>query len=158
MSEAPPTADAIRFRATIQLAGKTATGIEVPPEIVTALGPSRRPKVHATIAGYTYRSSVASMRGRFMLPVSAAVRDGAGVAAGDEVDVELALDTEPRAVTLPPDFADALDRDAAAARCFDGLSYSHKQRHVLAIDAAKAPETRRRRIAKAVASLREERG
>jgi hypothetical protein len=158
MSDAPSTGDPIRFRATIQLGGKTATGIEVPPEIVGALGPSKRPKVHATIAGYTYRSSVATMSGRFMLPVSAAVRDSAGVAAGDEVEVELALDTEPREVTLPPDFADALQRDAAAARCFVGLSYSNKQRHVLAIEAAKAPETRLRRIAKAVSSLREGRG
>jgi uncharacterized protein YdeI (YjbR/CyaY-like superfamily) len=98
------------------------------------------------------------MGGRFMLPVSAAVRHSAGVAAGDEVDVGLALDTEPREVTLPPDFADTLHRDAAATRFFDGLSYSHKQRHVLAIEAAKAPETRQRRIAKAVTSLRDGRG
>jgi uncharacterized protein YdeI (YjbR/CyaY-like superfamily) len=60
------------FRATIELAGKTATGVEVPDECVTALGSSRRPAVHATIAGYTYRSSVASMRGRFMLPIGEA--------------------------------------------------------------------------------------
>jgi Domain of unknown function (DUF1905)/Bacteriocin-protection, YdeI or OmpD-Associated len=157
MSEAPATGGAIRFRATVQLGGKTATGIEVPPELVRALGPSRRPPVRATIAGYTYRSSVASMRGRFMLPVSAAVRQGAGVAAGDEVDVELALDTEPREVTLPPDFASVLHGDARATRFFDGLSYSNKQRHVLAIESAKTPETRRRRTAKAVAALREER-
>jgi hypothetical protein len=158
MSEARATGDAIRFRAVIQLGGKTATGIEVPPEVVVGLGPSKRPAVRATIAGYTYRTSVATMRGRFMLPVSAAVRERAGVGAGDEVDVELTLDTEPREVTLPPDFADALHRDSAATRFFDGLSYSNKQRHVLAIEAAKAAETRQRRIAKAVVALREGRG
>lgn len=155
MSEASTTRGAVQFRATSQLGGKTATGIEVPPEIVSALGPSKRPPVRGTLAGYAYRTSVASMRGRFMLPVSAAVRQSAGVAAGDEVDIELALDTEPREVTLPPDFADALHRDAEATRFFDGLSYSNKLRHVLAFEAAKTAETRQRRIARAVNSLRE---
>ncbi|HZD38758.1 MAG TPA: DUF1905 domain-containing protein, partial [Actinomycetes bacterium] len=82
----------MRFRATIELSGKTATGIEVPEEVVAGLGNSRRPAVRATISGYTYRSSVGSMGGRFLLPISAEVRDRAGVAAGDEVDVDLELD------------------------------------------------------------------
>ena len=112
MNHAPTT---VAFRATVQLGGKTATGIEVPDDVVAALGSSRRPAVRATITGYTYRSSVASMRGRFMLPVSAAVREAAGVAAGDEVDVELELDTEPRIVAVPPDFAAALAGDDEAA-------------------------------------------
>ena len=90
-----------------------------------------------------------------MLGVSAEVRERAGVAAGDEVDVELELDTEPREVTVPPDFADALDRDADAKRFFDGLSFSHKQRYVLSIEGAKTAETRQRRIAKAISALRE---
>jgi hypothetical protein len=153
MNHAPTTA---AFRATIQLGGKTATGIEVPEDAVAALGSSRRPAVRATIAGYTYRTSVARMLapGPFMLPVSAAVREAANVAAGDEVDVELELDTEPRVVTVPEDFAAALSLDAEAGRVFEGLAYSHKQRHVLAIEGAKTDETRRRRIAKAVETLR----
>jgi hypothetical protein len=151
MNHAPTT---VAFRATIQLGGKTATGIEVPDDVVTALGPSRRPAVRVTIAGYTYRTSVASMRGRFMLPISAAVREAAQVAAGDEVDVELELDTEPRVVDVPPDFAEALSHDAEAGRAFEALAYSHKQRHVLAIEGAKTDETRQRRIAKSVESLR----
>jgi len=151
MNHAPTTA---AFRATIQLGGKTATGIEVPDDVVAALGSSRRPPVRATIAGYTYRTSVASMCGRFMLPVSAAVRDAAGVAGGDEVDVELELDTEPRVVEVPEDFAQALTGDAEAGRTFEGLAYSHKLRHVLAIEGAKTDATRQRRIAKAVEMLR----
>jgi hypothetical protein len=145
----------MRFRASIQSSGKSATGIEVPKEVVSALGPSKRPAVHATINGYTYRSSVASMGGRFMLPVSAEVRERAGVAAGDEVDVDLELDTAPREVTVPPDLADALGRDAGAKRFFDGLNYSNKRRLVLAVEGAKTAETRQRRIAKTVDSLRE---
>lgn len=145
----------MRFHAVIQLGGKTATGIRVPPEVVASLGASKRPAVCVTINGYTYRSTVAPMGGEFMLPVSAEVREGAGVAAGDEVDVDLELDTAPREVSVPPDFAEALDGDAEARRFFEGLSYSNKRRLVLSIEEAKTTETRQRRIAKAVGELHE---
>jgi Bacteriocin-protection, YdeI or OmpD-Associated/Domain of unknown function (DUF1905) len=145
----------MKFRATIELAGKTATGIEVPAAVVANLGSTKKPAVKVTIKGHTYRSTVASMGGRFMLPISAQVREAAGVAARDKVDVELELDTAPREVTVPPDFARALARDAAARPFFEGLSFSNKQRIVISIEAAKTPETRERRIAKAVSGLRE---
>ncbi|TME89401.1 MAG: DUF1905 domain-containing protein [Chloroflexi bacterium] len=145
----------MKFRATIELAGKTATGIEVPAAVVTKLGSSKKPAVRVTIKGYTYRSTVASMGGRFMLPISAEVREAAGVAARDKVDVDVELDMAPREVTVPPDFSRALTRDPAAKRLFEGLSFSNKQRIVIAIASAKTPETRERRIAKAVTSLRE---
>jgi hypothetical protein len=145
----------MRFRATIQLSGKTATGIQVPDEVVEGLGKSRRPAVSVTFNGYTYRTTVAPMGGQFMLPVSAEVREGAGVAAGDEVDVDVELDTRPREVVVPPDFLEALDGDVDARRFFDGLSYSNKQRFVLSFEEAKSPETRQRRIARAVGMLRE---
>ncbi|MGH8774712.1 MAG: YdeI/OmpD-associated family protein [Jiangellaceae bacterium] len=102
-----------------------------------------------------YRNSVAVMGGEFMLGVSAEHREGAGVAAGDEVDVDLELDTEPREVTVPPDFAEALDGDADARRHFDGLSYSNQLRHVLTIEGSKTAETQQRRIANAVGMFRE---
>ncbi len=149
---------ATRFRATIELAGKTATGIRVPPEVVAGLGSHKQPPVRVTIRGHTYRTTVAVRGGVFKLPVSAENRASAGVAAGDEVDVDIELDTEPRELIVPSDFTDALDRDDAARRSFDGLSYSRRQRHVLSIEGAKTPETRQRRISKAVAVLREGRG
>ena len=145
----------MKFRATVELAGKTATGIEVPAAVVAKLGSSKKPAVSVTIKGYTYRSTVASMGGRFMLPISAQVREAAGVAARDKVEVDVELDTAPREVTVPDDFSRALTRDAAARRFFDGLSFSNKQRIVIAIEAARTPETRERRILKAVSSLRE---
>ena len=144
----------MRFRATVELGGKTATGIRVPAEVVARLGPSKRPAVRVTINGHTYRSTVAPLGGAHMLPVSAEIRERAGVAAGDEVEVDIDLDTEPREVTVPPDFAAALDRDADARRAFDGLSYSNKRRYVLSIEEAKTEETRQRRIAKAIDTLR----
>jgi Bacteriocin-protection, YdeI or OmpD-Associated/Domain of unknown function (DUF1905) len=145
----------MRFRATIQGSGKTATGIPVPDEVVAVLGTSKRPAVRVTIAGHTYRSTVARMGGAFMLPLSAQNRAAAGVAAGDEVDVDVEVDTRPREVTVPPDFADALDADADARRFFDTLSYSEKRWHVLSIEGAKTADTRQRRIAKSVGMLRE---
>jgi hypothetical protein len=145
----------MKFRATIELAGKTATGIEVPATVVSKLGSSKKPAVRVTIKGYTYRSTVATMGGRFMLPISAQVREAAGVAARDKVDVEVELDTAPREVTVPADFTRALKREPSAKRFFEGLSFSNKQRIVIAIEAAKTPETRQRRIAKSVSSLGE---
>jgi hypothetical protein len=147
--------DLVRFHSVIRLGGKTATGIPVPEEVVEGLGRGKRPPVRVTINGYTYRTTVAVRGGEFMLPISTENREGAGVAAGDEVDVDVELDAEPREVSVPQDFAEALDRDAEARRFFEGLSYSNKQRYVLPIEQAKAAETRRRRIAKAVSELRE---
>jgi hypothetical protein len=145
----------MKFVATIEGAGKTAAGIHVPDAVVAALGPSRKPAVNATINGYTYRSSVATVGGRFMLGVSAQVREAAGVAAGDRVEVELTLDTEPREVEVPADLAEALRRDPLAQATFDKLSYSNKRRLVTPIVAAKAEETRERGIARTVARLHE---
>lgn len=143
----------MKFRSTVESGGKTATGIQVPAQVVEGLGSGKRPRVRVTINGYSYRSTVAPMGGVFMLPVSAEVRERAGVAAGDTVEVELQLDTELREVTAPADFAAALDSDADAKQFFDGLSYSNKQRLILSIEGAKTSETRQRRIASTVSKL-----
>lgn len=137
------------------LAGKTATGFEVPPEVVESLGAGKRPPVRVTINGYTYRSTVAVMGGRFMVGVAAEHRPAAGVAAGDEVDIDLELDVELREVSVPADFAEALDGEPEVRRRFDAFSYSNRRRLVLSVEDAKTAETRRRRIVKAVESLRE---
>ena len=145
----------MRFHSVVQLGGKTATGIPVPEEVVTSLGSSKRPPVRVTINGHTYRSTLASRGGQFMLPISAENRASAGVAAGDEVEVDIELDTEPREVTMPPDLTEALEREVETKRYFEGLSYSQRQRYVLPIEQAKTAETRQRRIGKALSMLRE---
>jgi hypothetical protein len=145
----------MRFHATLQLGGKTATGIVVPSEVVESLGAGRKPPVRVTIAGHTYRSTIASRGDRYLVGVSAENREAAGVAAGDELDVEIELDTEPREVSVPPDFAAALDAEPDARRFFDGLTASQKGGFVHPIEQAKKPETREKRIAKSVAMLRE---
>jgi bacteriocin resistance YdeI/OmpD-like protein/uncharacterized protein DUF1905 len=143
----------MRFRATIELGGKTATGIEVPAEVLAALGPGKRPSVRVTINGYSYPSTVGGMGGRSLIPVSAEVRGRAGVSAGDEVDVDVVADDSPRQVEVPADLSAALDRVPAAGAAFGRLSYSGQRRYVLAIEQAKAAETRQRRIDKTVAEL-----
>ncbi len=145
----------MRFRTTLLQGDKTATGIRVPDEVVEALGKGKRPPVKVTINGFTYRNTIAVFGGEYMVGVSAENRTGAGIAGGDEVDVDIELDTEPRVVTEPADFAAALDAEPNARRTFDGLSNSNKGWHVLQVEGAKTDETRQRRIAKSMEALRE---
>ena len=152
MSDEAPRAT---FRTTILGTGQTTAGIEVPEAAVEALGKGKRPPVVVTINGYTYRNTVAVMSGTYMIGVSNEHRAASGLKAGDEVDVELVLDTAPRTVELPTDFAAALDAEPGARETFDKLSPSNKGYHVSLIEGAKAADTRQRRIEKSIAALRE---
>jgi hypothetical protein len=143
----------MKFNTTIFLGGKTATGLRVPDEIVAGLGSGKRPAVRVTLNGYTYRSTIAPMGGEYLIPVSAEVRQNAGVAAGDEVEVDIELDTAPREVVVPPDFALALEQNPGARQAFAALSYSNQRRHLLSIEGAKTDDTRQRRIVKAISEL-----
>jgi hypothetical protein len=154
-SQAGEGSMSVRFRATILQTGKTTMGFEIPPAVVESLGAGRRPPVTVTINGYTYRNTVAVMGGAYMIGVSSEHRGPAGVSGGQEVDIDLALDTAPREVEVPSDLTAALDADPAARATFDKLSYSNKSWHVLQATGTKNPETRARRIEKSVAALRE---
>ncbi len=143
------------IRILIQGTGDTSAGVQLPDEVVEALGKGKKPPVKATINGYTWRSTVAVMGGEYWLGVSKDVRRQAGVEAGQEVDLTLELDTEERILEVPADFAAALDAEPEARRFFDSLSYSNRRRFTWSIDDAKTPETRQRRIEKSVAQLRE---
>ena len=141
------------FKTILLAAGKTATGIGIPAEIVEQLGAGKKPPVKVTINGYSYRNTVAVMGGAYMVGVSAEHRAGAGVKAGDEIEVSLVLDTEPRVAEVPEDLQQALAANPAAQRNFDALSYSNKQGILLPIKDAKTAETRQRRIDKTVQTL-----
>jgi len=140
------------FDTTILQIGNN-TGICVPEEIVERLGAGKKPPVTVTVNNYTYRNTIAVMGGKFMIGVSADIRNKTGIKGGDEVTVELELDNEPREVILPSDFKVALDENLNAKKFFEGLSYSNKQRYVLPIGQAKTEETRQRRIEKAIRNL-----
>ena len=143
----------MRFESTVELGGKTATGIPIPEAVIEALGSSKRPPVTITINGYTYRTTAVRMGGRFFVPLSAENREGAGVAAGDSIAVDIDPDTAPREVAMPDDLAAAMDEAARAA--YDVLSYTHRKEWVRWVEEAKKPETRATRIEKTVAGLRE---
>lgn len=142
------------FSAVLELSGRTATGLQVPEQVLAALGGGRRPPVRVTIGTYTYRTTVGSMDGRPMIPVSAEHRTAAGIEAGRTVTVGLDLDTEERTVDIPEDLAVALSDDPALVHAFDALSVSRRKALVLPIVQARGADTRRRRVLKAVDSLR----
>ena len=143
----------MRFESTVELGGKTATGIPIPDEVIEALGSGKRPPVAITVNGHTYRTTAVRMGGRFLVPLSAENREAAGVVAGEDITVDLEADTAPREVTLPDDLAAAMDDEARAA--YDGLSYTHRKEWVRWVEEAKKPETRTTRIEKTVTGLRE---
>src|SRR4051812_38235315 len=142
----------MEFRTTIELGGKTATGMQVPEPVVEKLGSGKRPAVVVTIGDYTYRTTVAPMGGAFYIPLAAEHREAAGLAAGQDVDVTIELDTAPREVALPDDLSSAMDD--AARTAFDGLAPSHKKEWVRWVEEAKKPETRTARIEKTVEGLK----
>lgn len=144
----------ITFTTTVQKDDKVnATGLRIPAEVITALGKGKKPPVTVTINGFTYRSTVAAYGDVFMLPLSAENRAAAGVNAGDQVEVTLALDEAPRTVTIPDDLAAALAEKPGAAAAFDALSYTARKEFVRQVESAKAAETRTRRIANIVAKV-----
>ncbi len=130
-------------------------GLEIPPDVVEVLGVGKRPPITITINGHSWRSRVAIMRGRYLIGFSNANRRATGAATGDVVEVDVEIDVEPRTAVVPADLAQALDADPIARAGFDALSDSRKRERVRAIEGAKKPETRQRRIEKAVAELRE---
>jgi hypothetical protein len=151
----PERREIMKFRSYVE-PPEPMRGLEVPPEVVESLGQGKRPRVTITINGHSWRSRVAIMRGRYLLGFSNANRQAAGVETGEEVEVELEFDPEPRVVAEPADFARALSADPIARSAYDRLPDGRKREHVRAIESAKKPETRRRRIEKALAMLREQ--
>jgi uncharacterized protein YdeI (YjbR/CyaY-like superfamily) len=143
----------MRFTTTILASGKNNTGIPVPEEVVTALDHGKRIPVVVGIGDHSYRSSIVFYTGRYLIALSAENRAAAGVAAGDEVEVDVQVDDEPREVEVPADLAEALAGDTDAATAFAALSYSNKRRIVLSVEGAKTDATRQRRIEKALAEL-----
>jgi bifunctional DNA-binding transcriptional regulator/antitoxin component of YhaV-PrlF toxin-antitoxin module len=148
------TTPSATFETTVTANGNK-TGIVVPVEAIERLGAGRRPPVLVDVNGFQYRSTVAVMGGKHMIAVSAAIRDASGLKGGDPIRVTLSLAEGPREVDMPTDLAEALAADPEAAAFFAGLSNSLQRYHVDNINGAKAPDTRRRRIDKAIALFRE---
>ena len=145
----------MKFHTTLKQGDKTATGIQIPNQVIESLGAGKKPPVRLTVNGYTYRSTVATVDGNFMVGFNADHRVASGLRGGDEIDVEIEVDTQPRTVDVPADLAHALDAEPRAKETFDKLSNSMKGYHVSQVIGAKTDETRQRRIVKSIAVLRE---
>ncbi|MBC8171186.1 MAG: DUF1905 domain-containing protein [Anaerolineae bacterium] len=144
----------VKFTTTLfQAEGKNATGISVPSEIITALGGGKKPAVKVSIGDFTYRTTVGIYGDSFLLPVSQERRAAAGINAGDEIEVTLELDLDPKIVEIPGDLAAALAEKPGAAATFDALAYSKRKEFVRQVEDAKTQETRDRRIAGIVDKL-----
>ena len=144
----------MKFRARVE-SPEPMRGLEVPQEVVEALGGGKRPTVTITINGHSWRSRIAIMRGRYLIGLSNANRQAAAIVTGDETEVDVQYDPEPRVVAEPADLAGALDADPLARAAYNRLPHGLKLQHVRAVETAKKPETRLRRIDKAIAALRE---
>lgn len=144
----------VAFETTVASMGNN-TGIVVPPEIIDQLGAGKRPAVLVNVNGYEYRNTVSVMGGRHLISISAAVRKETGLKGGDPIKVQLTLAEGPREVVVPADFAKALAGDKVAGAFFAKLSNSVQRYHVDNVNSAKAEDTRRRRIDKAIALFRE---
>jgi Bacteriocin-protection, YdeI or OmpD-Associated/Domain of unknown function (DUF1905) len=140
---------------TLEPRGPAAAVVLDEQQVATIGEGAKRFPVVATVNGYTWRTTVTRMSGEFLLGLSRAVREAAGVEAGDTVAVEIELDREPREVEVPRAFADALAGDAEARAAFDGLSYTHRKEYARWIDEARREETRDRRVAQALERLRQ---
>ena len=150
---ASKTAPRAKFRTILLQAGKTATGIKIPDEVIEKLGAGKKPPVMVTINGFTYRSTVAVMGGAFMVGVNAENRVEANVKGGDEIDVTIELDTEERTIEVPAELQRALNKNSTAKKKFETLSYSGKKALIIPVANAKTDETRNRNIEKAMNSL-----
>jgi hypothetical protein len=143
------------FRTTLWASGGNNVGIVVPGDVVAAFDRGKRVPVVVTIdSGYQYRSTIASMGGQFLVSFNAETRKATGRGAGDEVEVRLDVDDAPRIVAVPDDLAAELAGDEAARAAWEKLSYSHQRAHAESITGAKAADTRVRRVAKVLDSLR----
>ena len=134
-----------------QAPGMNATGLPVPDTAIQELGSSRKPPVTVTIGTYSFRSTVSSRHGGYILPLSSLHRDATGLSAGDEVVVTLELDQSPREIEVPLDLAEALSLSARSA--FNALSPSRRGALVQQVESAKAADTRARRVATIAAQL-----
>jgi hypothetical protein len=142
------------FTTTLHQQGNN-VGIVVPDEVVGELGAGKRPLVKVTINGsYTFVYTIAVMGGRNMIGFSSAHRAASGLRGGDEVEIELQLETAPREVDMPPELTAALAADPTAAAAFEKLSFTFRKEHARAISEAKAEDTKQRRLEKILAGLR----
>ncbi|WZH38921.1 MAG: YdeI/OmpD-associated family protein [Microbacterium enclense] len=142
----------MKFETTLTQMGNN-TGIEVPTDVVEALGGGKRAAVTVDVNGYVFSSTLGVMAGKHLIPFSSDKRAATGLSGGDAISVDVQLDTAPRAIEVPDDLADALAA-AGVRAAFDALAPSARKAHAANVEGAKAADTRARRITAIIDKLR----
>jgi antitoxin component of MazEF toxin-antitoxin module len=144
----------VYFKSVMTKTGANTTGVVIPPRVMSDLGGGARPAVEVTINDYTFRTTVGAMKGLAMIPFSAQHRAASGIAGGDRIEVQLAIDTQPRTTKVPKDLAKSLAEEPELFALFEKLAPSRRKADIENVESAKAPETRARRIASILSRLR----
>ncbi|HEY5355657.1 MAG TPA: YdeI/OmpD-associated family protein [Streptosporangiaceae bacterium] len=144
----------LRFTTQLQPRGPAAAVVLDDAQVEVVGEGAKRFPVVATVNGYTWRTSVTRMKGEFLLGLSREVRQGAGVQAGDEVEVTVELDEAPREVEVPAALAAALSADPDASAAFEGMAFTHRKEYARWVADAKREETQQRRVQQAVEMIR----
>ena len=151
----PAAPSTVRIRARLQARGPAAAVVLSDEQVAAMAGDARAPAVTVRVNGQTFAGRIGRMGGEALLGFNRAVREQTGVAVGDELELEIALDSEPRAVEVPEDLAERLADDDAARAAFDAIAYTHRKAFARWVADARRPDTRRRRIAETLTMLRE---
>ena len=144
-----------KFRAVIEAAGGGGAFVTVPFDVEQAFG-KKRVKIKALIEGEPYRGTLVRMGGpEHLLLVLKDIREKIGKSFGDEIEIELEEDIEPRQVEVPQDLKDVMESDPEALEFFKKLSYTHQKEYVQWIEEAKQDQTRQSRILRTVELLKQ---
>lgn len=126
--------------------------VELPFDVKAVFG-AARPKLKVTVNGVELRTTVAIYGGKSFIGFRKEIRDAAGIAEGDRIRLVVEADEEERVVDVPEALARALAKDRTVKKTFDGLAFTHRKEYATWIAGAKKPETRDRRVAKAIEML-----
>ncbi|HEY8581833.1 MAG TPA: YdeI/OmpD-associated family protein [Capillimicrobium sp.] len=153
--DAGAASGSLRLRAALQPRGPAAAVILTDEQVAAIAGAAKTPPVRVTVNGHTFAGRIGRMRGESLLGFNRAAREACGVRPGEEIDLLVELDDAPREVELPPALAEALAGDDEARQRFEALAYSHRKEYARWVGEAKREETRGRRVAEALALIRE---
>lgn len=143
------------IRAVIEDAGDGGAFVTIPFDVEQVFG-KKRVKIQATIEGEPYRGSLVRMGGPcHILGIRKDIREKIGKTYGEEIEIVLEEDTEPREETVPQDLRQAFEGHPEAWAFFNQLSYTHQKAYVRWIEEAKRVETRQSRIAQAIERLKQ---
>ncbi len=146
--------ETFKFKAVIENAGNGGAYVKIPFDVEQVFG-KKRVQVNATFDGEPYRGLLVRMgEPSHILIILKGIREKIGKSFGDEVEVTVTVDDQPRVLEIPPDLAAAFEQNPEALALFDGLAYTHRREYVNWINEAKQDSTRQKRVTKTIEMLK----